>query len=177
MKSWILLSLLVLSSPTWAAGKPAKGDNTQQAELKARFEQAFKTIDSNGDGKISKEEAAAKSPNLAANFDAVDTNKDGFLSLKEIWDAQQKMSEAVRQANEKFTRSLQKADKNNDGKLSREEAKALPRLSNNFDQIDANKDGFLMLPEIIGFMQAQLRAQVQAQAAAAQKASGTPTSK
>lgn len=176
MKSWILLSLLVLSSPTWAAGKPAKADNAEQAELKARFEQAFKTIDSNGDGKISKEEAAAKSPNLAANFDAVDGNKDGFLSQQEIWDAQQKMSLAVREANEKFTRSLQKADKNNDGKLSREEAKALPRLSANFDAVDANKDGFLMLPEIIGFMQAQLRAQVQAQAAGA-KASGTPSTK
>lgn len=174
MKSWILLSLLVLSSPTWAAGKPAKADDAQQAELKARFQQAFKTIDSNGDGKISKEEAAEKSPNLAANFEAVDGNKDGFLSPQEIWDAQQKMNEAVRQANEKFSRSLQKADKNNDGKLSREEAKALPRLGNNFDQIDINKDGSLVLPEIIGFMQAQLRAQVQA---AAQKASGTPPTK
>lgn len=176
MKSWILLSLLILSNPTWAAGKPAKGDDSQQAELKARFEQAFKIIDSNGDGKISKDEAAAKSPNLAANFDAVDGNKDGFLSKQEIWDAQQKMSQAVQDANEKFTRSLQKADKNNDGKLSREEAKTLPRLGNNFDQIDANKDSFLVLPEIIGFMQAQLRAQIQAQTAA-QKASATPLTK
>ncbi len=178
--SWLLLSLLLLTGPALAA-KPAAptGDDPQQAELKARFEQAFNGIDSNGDGKISKEEAAQKAPNLAANFDAVDHNKDGFLSKTEIWDAQVKTNEAIREANKRFSQTLEKADKNKDGKLSREEAKSLPKLAKYFDQIDVNKDGFLVIQEIIGFMQARLQAQVQAQMAtqqSAQKNSSAPAS-
>lgn len=162
--SWLLLSLLLLSTPA-LAGKPApaKSDEAQAAELKARFDQAFNGIDSNGDGKISRDEASQKAPSLAANFDTVDSNKDGFLSKAEIWEAQAKMNEAVHEANQRFSQALQKADKNKDGKLSREEAQSLPRMAKHFDQIDVNKDGFLVIQEIIGFMQSQLQAQIRNQ--------------
>ncbi len=40
------------------------------------------------------------------------------------------------------------ADKDGDGKLSREEAGALPKLSKQFDQIDTNKDGFISKEEM-----------------------------
>ena len=43
---------------------------------------------------------------------------------------------------------LKAADTNNDGLISREEAKALPRIAENFDAIDANKDGFLTAEEL-----------------------------
>ena len=44
---------------------------------------------------------------------------------------------------------LKAADKNGDGKISREEATAsLPKLSKHFDQIDANKDGFISKDEM-----------------------------
>lgn len=49
------------------------------AERKARAEK----IDANGDGLISREEAA-KAPRLAKQFDAIDTNKDGLLSRDEL---------------------------------------------------------------------------------------------
>jgi Ca2+-binding EF-hand superfamily protein len=39
-------------------------------------------------------------------------------------------------------------DKDGDGKLSRAEAKAAPRLSDGFDRIDANGDGFLVKDEL-----------------------------
>ncbi len=161
MKFWIL-ALTLISTPALAGEKPS---SSQNIELKIRFDQAFKTIDSNGDGKISKAEADQKAPSLGVNFDAVDTNKDGFISKQEIWDAQQKMSEAMRQANENFSRILAKADKNNDGKLSKEETQTTPelaKLAKYFDQIDSNHDNVLVMKEIISFMQARVQAQVQA---------------
>ena len=56
---------------------------------------------------------------------------------------------------EKGTAAFKKADTDNDGRLSREEAKAMPRVSKNFDAIDADKDGTVSLDEIHAFMKAQ----------------------
>jgi len=44
---------------------------------------AFKKADKDGDGTLDKEEAKAM-PNVAKNFDAIDTDKDGTVSLKEV---------------------------------------------------------------------------------------------
>jgi len=38
---------------------------------------------------------------------------------------------------------MAKLDTNKDGRISREEAKADPRLAARFDQMDVNKDGYL----------------------------------
>jgi hypothetical protein len=40
------------------------------------------------------------------------------------------------------------ADKDNDGSLTREEAKSMPRVTKNFDAIDADKSGTVTLAEI-----------------------------
>ena len=40
-----------------------------------------------------------------------------------------------------------KADKNSDGKLSREEAAVLPAVAANFDRVDADKDGTISATE------------------------------
>ncbi|MDN3986138.1 EF-hand domain-containing protein [Zwartia vadi] len=51
----------------------------------------------------------------------------------------------INEAQERFTA----ADKNADGKLTLEEAKAgMPRIASNFNAIDTNKDGFVTLEEI-----------------------------
>lgn len=47
------------------------------------MEAAFTRADGNGDGKLSKEEAA-RMPAIAAKFDELDANKDGFLSMDEF---------------------------------------------------------------------------------------------
>jgi Ca2+-binding EF-hand superfamily protein len=44
--------------------------------------------------------------------------------------------------------AFKKADKNNDGTLSKDEAKSMPRVAKNFDAIDADKDGTVSLDEI-----------------------------
>ncbi len=46
---------------------------------------------------------------------------------------------------------LRKADANGDGLVSREEAKAAPRLAKHFDEIDANKDGQVSPEEMRAF--------------------------
>ena len=43
---------------------------------------------------------------------------------------------------------FKKADTNGDGMISREEAKAMPRLAAHFDEIDANKDGLISADEM-----------------------------
>jgi Ca2+-binding EF-hand superfamily protein len=53
---------------------------------------------------------------------------------------------------QKMHERLKAADKNGDGKISREEANAsLPRLAKNFDAIDTNKDGFITKEEMRAF--------------------------
>ncbi|HXE23076.1 MAG TPA: EF-hand domain-containing protein [Rhodoferax sp.] len=52
-------------------------------------------------------------------------------------------SGAKEDAGAAFTR----ADTNHDGKLSREEAQAIPALAQHFDEIDANHDGFISREE------------------------------
>ncbi len=55
------------------------------ADAKARMavEAAFTKADANGDGRISKEEAA-KVPELAGRFEMLDKDKDGSLTLAEF---------------------------------------------------------------------------------------------
>lgn len=55
----------------------------------------------------------------------------------------------------KMEAAFKAADKNNDGKLDREEAKAMPRVSKNFDAIDADKDGSVTMSEIQAYMKGQ----------------------
>lgn len=51
----------------------------------------------------------------------------------------------IKEAEERFAA----ADKNADGKLTLEEAKAgMPRIASNFTKIDTNKDGIVTLEEI-----------------------------
>jgi Ca2+-binding EF-hand superfamily protein len=98
----------------------------------------MKALDKDGDGRISREEAAG-SPRLAAHFDQVDANHDGFLTRDELKAARRAMHQA----------HWAKIDTNGDGKVSLDEAKAnAPRLAQHFDQVDANHDGFVTPDEM-----------------------------
>ena len=50
--------------------------------------------------------------------------------------------------------AFKKADKDNDGKLDRKEAKAMPRVAKNFKAIDTDKDGTVSLEEVHTYMAA-----------------------
>ena len=55
-------------------------------DAKAKVKERIDAMDTNKDGKISKEEymANCKGPKCSQTFDAIDANKDGFLTKEEI---------------------------------------------------------------------------------------------
>lgn len=98
----------------------------------------LKQADTNGDGVISRAEAAAL-PRLGKHFDEVDANRDGNVSADEMRAFHEK----------RRAEHWKKRDTNGDGRISRAEAQAnAPRLAERFDQVDANKDGFVTAEEM-----------------------------
>jgi Ca2+-binding EF-hand superfamily protein len=104
----------------------------------------LKKADTNGDGMISREEAKAL-PRIAAHFDEIDTNHDGQITADELRAFHQKQGgEGMKHGGAMF----KKLDTDGDGRISRAEAQAAPRLAEHFDEIDTNKDGFITMDEM-----------------------------
>ena len=107
----------------------------------------LKAADTNGDGMISRAEAAAL-PMIAKHFDEIDTNHDGQITMDELRAFHQQRRAAM--AAEHF----KKIDTDGDGRISKAEAQAnAPRLFKHFDQIDTNGDGFITPEEMQAFQQ------------------------
>jgi hypothetical protein len=132
---------VALSSPILALSAEMHG---------ARMETRFKAADKDNDGSLTREEAKAM-PRVAKNFDAIDADKNGTVTLAEIQASMKKMAtETHKRAAERF----KAADTDNDGSLTREEAKAMPNVAKNFDAIDADKSGTVTGKEIHDYMRA-----------------------
>lgn len=65
-------------------------------------------------------------------------------------DAQGRKGDMARMAQEKAAARFDGADKNKDGKLSKEETEELPYIQAKFDAMDKDKDGFLTWEEFVG---------------------------
>ena len=74
----VLLSASIGLSAAFAQTppEPSKGDRAH------KMHERMKAADKDGDGRISRAEAAAM-PRLAKHFDEIDTNKDGFITKEE----------------------------------------------------------------------------------------------
>lgn len=66
-----------------SVGLGAAGAKSLTAKDRVAIEAAFAKADVNGDGWLTREEAAAL-PDLVARFAALDRNKDGLLNLEEF---------------------------------------------------------------------------------------------
>ena len=79
--AFVAVLLAGASVSAFAQSPPAAGEPSARARL--AVEAAFSRADANGDGKLSRDEAA-QLPAIALKFDDLDTNKDGFLSMEEF---------------------------------------------------------------------------------------------
>ena len=68
-------------------------------------------------------------------------------SVAAIAQSQPAASEPSARARLAVEAAFNRADNNNDGKLSRDEAGHLPAVALKFDDLDTNKDGFLSMEE------------------------------
>lgn len=142
----LIAGVLLVAMPCVALAAD-QADNSKK-EMEAKFNQLFKAVDTNGDGKISKSEAELKAPAMADGFEVIDADRDGGLSKAEI----KAFTAALEKKRRDFQQRLEKADKDKNGQLSREEANALPNLSAHFEEIDANFDGQLTIKEISDYL-------------------------
>ncbi|MCM0001267.1 MAG: hypothetical protein NBV68_17990 [Erythrobacter sp.] len=72
---FLLLALALFMAPQTVL---AQSSTFKQAE------ERFKVADKNADGKLSRDEAKAGMPRIHANFDRIDADKSGFVTLAEI---------------------------------------------------------------------------------------------
>ena len=142
-KTLVLAALATLAPVALLAAAPAA--TTATATAPHRGGDMFNRLDTNHDGAISKEEAAAGSY-LVRSFDTIDANHDGLITQDEMRAAGEKRREEMRaEAEARF----KAADKNGDNLLSKDEVTAgMPRLARNFDLLDTNKDGELSPEEL-----------------------------
>lgn len=150
MNRLCLIAAIALA-PTFAMAKDGPAPAAQ--DLRARAEARFSEADRNHDGKLSLAEMQdAQDQRLAEKFARLDANKDGGISQDEMRQAheQRRDQRQARRAGMQAMRArLKVLDSNNDQALTRAEiGDRMPRLSENFDRIDGNRDGKLTRDEM-----------------------------
>jgi Ca2+-binding EF-hand superfamily protein len=88
---------------------------------------------------------------LANADDSATKIEDGFYHDK--YHEPQHASDQVK--HDKGTEEFIRADQNNDGTLTKKEAKKIPHISKHFDVIDIDKDGTVDRDEVHNFMKIQ----------------------
>jgi Ca2+-binding EF-hand superfamily protein len=86
---------------------------------------------------------AGSLPFLTKHFDAIDADRNGYITLDEL-----RAFHASHRGHRRHGGFMKKLDKDADGRISREEANAAPRLVQRFDQLDADHDGFITKDEL-----------------------------
>ncbi len=104
----------------------------------------FSEVDTNGDGKLSKDEMAA---HAKARFDAADTDGNGKLSAAEMAAAAKKKQEDRRA--KMMTKMIERMDADKDGELSFDEMPGQQsRADKMFSRLDKDGDGAISEEEL-----------------------------
>jgi hypothetical protein len=126
------VAFALASAGVAAAQQPAAG-----AAPAPRPDGQHARLDANGDGVIDRSEAETF-PRFAARFDELDKNKDGKLAADE-----RPQRQGGHHGRHGDGGQMMKADTDQDGRISKAEAAADPRLAERFAQMDADKDGYV----------------------------------
>lgn len=171
-----MLPATVMATPAVSAAEEAKA-----------FEARYILADVDRSGGLSKAEvanaAAPGFPLIAKNFEVMDANKDGQVTLAErnaaiqtfVQNRQVEQQKAGARAKKEFEDRFARADTNKDGALSKKEvetaaAPGFPVLLKNFDTITGGKkNGKVTLAEFENFLKADAKRQMEAQQAQARK--------
>ena len=142
----------VIAALGLAAGAQAQTAQTRtQAQVEAEREQArFRAMDVNQDGVITRREWSG----TARGFDRYDLNRDGILSGSEVWITARRNEAATErgyseedQRRAELLEPFYRADRNEDGRLSRNEWWS---DADTFVRVDRNRDGWLSRAEYLG---------------------------
>jgi Ca2+-binding EF-hand superfamily protein len=137
------------------AEKPSDKPAVDNAAVERRVTDVFERMDTNKDGKISKDEAKNF---IAQAFDRIDTNKDGFIDKEELRRfVARNMAAGGGAAGGSAVvggPDFDALDKDADGRLTRDELKGTP-FFDKFDEIDTNKDGKIDKKEFAAYLKKQ----------------------
>ena len=131
-------------------GRGGRQGESQQRGGKPDAAKILGMLDTNNDDRIDKDEASKdKRGKISENFDEIDTNDDELIDLEEL-EASLNNRKPKRVSAEKI---LKEVDDNGDGTLNELEVAAKDKqdLSENFKEIDINKDNELDLEELKAF--------------------------
>lgn len=172
----IVLPATVMAAPPGSPAEAAKA-----------FEARFTLADTDRSGGLSKAElanaAAPGFPLIAKNFEVMDVNKDGQVTLAErnaaiqtfVQNRQAEQQKAAAKAKKEFEDRFARADTNKDGALNKKEvetaaAPGFPVLLKNFDSITGGKkNGKVTLAKFENFLKAEAKRQMETQQAQARK--------
>ena len=141
-KYLVAVSSFVLSAGlAHADGEKCDSPMHSQSNVSQQQGIMFKTVDTNGDGAISKAEFNAYyARHNAKHFREMDANKDGKITPREMLSAGSRQTGSG-SATAHLDNRFFAADANHDGGLDKTEANGMPMLTVYFDQVDANHDG------------------------------------
>ncbi|MGQ0655102.1 MAG: EF-hand domain-containing protein [Betaproteobacteria bacterium] len=112
----------------------------------------FDALDKDNDGYLTRSESAGNA-RLLKGFDVADKNSDGKLSRTEYLaaTAKRKVKDVIGKESDADP-GFNALDRNNDGNVTKAEAKGNPYLDKNFDKADGNNDGKLSRAEYLAVM-------------------------
>lgn len=137
MKTLLPIAAVVvaLSGVAWAQ-TPVATTSGQDSRFTERFRQA----DANGDGFITEQEARAAGLWFTQDFNSVDADRSGTVTVFEL-------GQALQHRLSRWLSDFDAADSNHDGQLTEDEVRRSPGMTETFKTIARDKDRAVSRPE------------------------------
>ncbi len=147
------ISVTAFAGPHHKKADTDQNGEVSRAEFNTQHNQRFQAVDTNADGRLSKEERTAHKQTMRAQratmrFDKLDANSDNFISRTEFAAVRanpkpkmRKMKKHMKRKHARLHKNAKPADTNQDGFIDRAEFDV--RANDTFTKMDANNDGVL----------------------------------